>query len=138
MVDGYKLLKELEMSTVGSLKGMGISGELRGALGQDDIKSVWQIICWRMNVHRVSPEKLAGHPAYSQDLIRRGIAGELVPIMPGFLPYCVRIFGLGEGRAEVLKGATGVLTDDVCIEILKPPSAMPPRQGNFWDYPSDE
>jgi len=104
---------------------------------QDDInerKGIWQAICWRMNVHKVPPKELAHQTPYSQDLIERGIGGEAVPITLDFLRDCVKAFGLASGRAKNHEKPTDILSYGKCVELLKPSPAMPPRQGNFWDY----
>jgi hypothetical protein len=101
---------------------------------EDDInerKDIWKAIRWRMNERRITPQELARRARYSQDLIERGISGEPVPIRHALRSF-VEAFGLREGR--FYEETADSLTDDVCKKLLKPPSAMPPRQGNFWDY----
>jgi len=97
----------------------------------NEIKDIWQAIRWRMNERRITPQKLASRARYSQDLIERGISGEPVPIRHALRSF-VEAFGLRSGR--FYEETVDSLTDDKCKELLKPPSAMPPRQGNFWDY----
>ena len=105
---------------------------------QDEInhrKDVWQLICWRMNVHRINPEELSDQTPYSKDLIEKGTGGEPIPLTLDFLRACVRAFnliGITSGRGNA-GGPLDTISYDECINLLKPPSAMPPRQGNFWD-----
>ena len=104
---------------------------------QDEInhrKGVWQTIKWRMNAHRVTPKQLAYQTRYSQELIERGISGEPVPITSAFLRACVMAFGLTSGRTKYYEDTVEILSDDELKALLKPEPAMPPRQGNFWDY----
>jgi len=101
---------------------------------QDDInerKDIWQAIRWRMNERRITPQSLARRTGYSQDLIERGISGEPVPIRHVLRSF-VEAFGLRSGR--FYEETVDSLTDDTCKKLLKPTPAMPPRQGNFWDY----
>lgn len=101
---------------------------------EDDInerKDIWQAIRWRMHERRITPQELASRARYSQDLIERGISGEPVPIRHALRSF-VEAFGLRSGR--FYEETVDSLTDDVLKGLLKPPSAMPHRQGNFWDY----
>ena len=101
---------------------------------QDDInerKDIWQAIRWRMNERRITPQELARRARYSQDLIERGISGEPVPIRHALRNF-VEAFGLRSGR--FYEETVDSLPDDECKKLLKPQSAMPPRQGNFWDW----
>ena len=106
---------------------------------EDDInerKDIWQAIRWRMNVHRLTPKELARQTPYSQDLIERGIGGKPLPITLDFLRACVTAFGLigvTSGRTKPYEKKVDILSYDGYIELIKPPPAMPPRQGNFWD-----
>lgn len=104
---------------------------------QDDInerKDIWQTIRWRMNERRFTPKDLANRTQYSQDLIERGIRGEPIPITPPFLLDCVTAFGLTSGRTKYYEETADDLSYNECVELLKPPPAMPPRQSNFWEY----
>ena len=96
-------------------------------------KDVWQSIKWRMNVHHINPKVLAYRTPYSQDLIEKGINGEPVPITSDFLRACAMAFGLTSGRTKYYEETVEILSDDELEALLKPQSAMPPRQGNFWD-----
>ena len=102
---------------------------------QDDInerKDIWQSIRWRMNERRITPKALASRTRFSEALIERGINGEPVPIRHALRNF-VEAFGLNR-RARFYEDTSDILSDDECIEYLKPPSAMPPRQGNFWEW----
>ncbi len=107
---------------------------------QDDInerREIWYWIRFRMNERRITPQKLASRTGYSQERIERGISGEPVAIRHA-LPTFVRALGLlglkSASRATFYEGTEDVPSYDKCKELLKPPAAMPPRQGNFWDY----
>ena len=106
-------------------------------LNQEEInrkKDIWQIIRWRMNAHRITPEELAKRTHFSKELIERGINGEPMPITSPFLHDCVNAFGLTSARAKFFEETVDELSDEACIKLLKPEPAMPPRQGNFWEY----
>ena len=103
---------------------------------QDEInhrKVLWQTILWRMNVHKIDPQKLADLTPYPQDLIERGISGEPVPITFPFLCACVEAFGIPSGRGKYYEETIETRSYNELEELLKPPPAMPPRQGTFWD-----
>ena len=103
---------------------------------QDEINhrmNVWQTIRWRMNTHRLTPKELADRTPYSQDLIEKGIGGEPVPITSPFLWDCVIAFGITSGRGKYYEETVETRPDNELEELLKPPRAMPPRQGDFWD-----
>ena len=105
-------------------------------LDQDDIKeikNIWQMIRWRMNERRILPQELARRTGFSQQHIERGIKGEPVPIRHA-LPYFIKAFGITSARQKGPEDTVDILTYDECIKLLKPPPAMPPYQGNFWDY----
>jgi hypothetical protein len=117
--------------------------EVRMKPSQEDInrrKDVWQMILWRMGVHRFTPKKLASQTPYSQSLIEKGISGEPIPLTLPFLRACVKAFGSAMGRIDCCGRIVddGKTVDDMpydeCVDILKPPPEMPPRQGNFWEY----
>lgn len=102
---------------------------------EDDInerKEIWQGIRYRMNERRITPQELARRTRYPQALIERGIAGEPVAIRHALHEF-VEAFGLAT-RAKFFEETSEILTDDECEKALRPPPAMPPRQGNFWDY----
>ena len=96
-------------------------------------KDVWQVIKWRMNVHRITPKELAYKTPYSQDLIEKGISGESVPITSPFLQACVMAFGLTSSRTRYYEETIETLPDDELERLIKPLPAMLPHQGNFWD-----
>jgi hypothetical protein len=98
------------------------------------IKNVWQSIRWRMNERRLTPLELHYKTGYSVEHIERGTAGDLIPITSDFLRNCVVVFGLISGRTKYYEETVDILTYEECVDLLKPPPAMPPRQGNFWDY----
>jgi hypothetical protein len=109
---------------------------MRNKLSQSRInhtRDLWKAIEWQMNVHRIDPEQLADKTPYSKDLIERGIRGEHVPMTSDFKRACVRAFGSVNARATSFGRPIGNMSDEGLDEILKPESAMPPRQGNFWE-----
>ncbi len=97
------------------------------------IKNTWQGICWRMNEQRISPQALANRTGCPRDRIKRGVTGEPEPLPSDFLHACVNVFGLKSARAKFFEETDDILSDDECIELLRPPPATPPRQGNLWD-----
>ena len=97
-------------------------------------KDDWQKIRWRMNERRITPQKLGRRTPYSLDLIERGIKGEPIPITDDFIHKCVIAFNLTSSRAKYYEETVDDLSYDECIELIGPPPAMPPRQGNFWDW----
>jgi len=99
----------------------------------NDIKNIWQAIRWRLNERRLTPLKLAFQTEYSKKDIERGIRGEPVEITVDFLRDCVLAFGLTSGRTKHYEETADDLPWDECVRLIKPPPAMPPRQGNFWD-----
>ena len=111
---------------------------------QDEInqrKDGWKIIANRMNIHHVTPEELASKTPYSQNLIKKGIGGEPIPITKEFARDCViKAFKLREveidGRIKDVNYAKPVddLSYEDYMELMKPPPAMPPKQGNFWEW----
>ncbi len=100
----------------------------------NEIKSIWQAIRWRMNERRLAPMNLAYRTKYSKNEIERGIAGEPVEITVESLRDCVMAFGLTSGRTKHYEETVEDLSWDECVRLIKPQPAMPPRQGNFWDY----
>jgi len=102
---------------------------------QDEInerKNIWQEICWRMNEKRFTPQKLASLTGYPLQLIERGVTGEPVPIEHALHKF-VEAFGLTSGRMKFYEETDDLLSYEECRKLIKPPPAMPPRQGNFWD-----
>jgi hypothetical protein len=102
-----------------------------------DTRSVWEMIKWRMNERRVDPETLASKTCYSKSKIGRGLSGEPVEISLPFLHDCAIAFDLVSARAELNTRNVRIdtiLSYEYYIELIKPPSAMPPRQGNFWEW----
>jgi len=104
-------------------------------------KSDWKIITNRMNIHRITPEELASKTPYSLDLIKKGISGEPIPITREFVRDCViKAFRLLEvemdGRIKDVNYVKPVmdLSYEEYMERMKPPPAMPPKQGNFWEW----
>lgn len=100
----------------------------------NEVLNIWQAIRFRMNERRVTPMGLASRTRYSKNEIERGIAGEPVMIDLDFLRDCILAFRLTIGRAEHYEETVKSLTWDECMGSIKPPPAMPPQQGNFWDY----
>ncbi|MBI4285206.1 MAG: hypothetical protein HY670_04800 [Chloroflexi bacterium] len=98
------------------------------------IRDIWQYILDRMRERRITPERLSSLTGYPVDRIRRGIKGEPVEITDDFLRECVMAFGLTSGRTRSYEETVDTLSFDECVNMLKPPPAMPPRQGNFWDW----
>jgi len=101
----------------------------------NEIKNIWQAIRWRLNERRLTPTGLAYQTGYSKKHIERGIRGEAAPITIDFLRDCVMAFGLPlSGRTKCYEEKmVDNLSWDECVRLIKPPPAMPPRQGNFWD-----
>lgn len=97
------------------------------------LKNIWQIIRTRINERRIFPERLAMLTLYPIKLIQRGLEGEAAPITLTFLQKCVAVLNLTSGRNESYEKATATLTWDECIDLLKPSSAMPSGEGNFWE-----
>lgn len=97
------------------------------------IKNTWQGICWWMNEQGIAPQALANRTGYSRDRIERGLRGGTEPLSSDFLHACVNVFGLKSARAKFFEETDDILSDDECMELLRPPPAMPPRQGNLWD-----
>lgn len=95
----------------------------------------WQILRWRMNVHRVTPQRLAEYAEYPIWRIERGLRGQPATLTDEFLRHCVSLFGLTSGRNEGSESASDSLTRAECIDLLKPPKAMPPQQVDFWKNP---
>jgi len=100
----------------------------------NEVLNIWQAIRNRMNERRLAPMGLASRTKYSKNDIERGIAGEIVSIDLDFLRDCVLAFGLPSGKTKYYEETVEGLTWDECVRLIKPPPAMPPRQGNFWDY----
>ena len=96
-----------------------------------EMLSIWQNLLWRANHHLVTPEMLSKNTRnYSKQTIERGFKGDHVVITLDFLNDCVTAFGLASGRT---RNTNNNLSWEVCIDLLKPLAAMPPRQGNFWE-----
>jgi hypothetical protein len=107
----------------------------------NDVKSLWQIIVWRMKIHRIGPKQLAQLTSYSLAIIFKGINGEAALITDNFLRRCVVAFGLTDGRIDTNnpEDIDIHLTREECISILRPPPAMPSYNNNDWenDLPSN-
>jgi hypothetical protein len=101
----------------------------------NEAKSVWQIIIWNLNVHRITPQQLAQYTGYSINLIMRGIKGEAALVTDGFLRNCVAVFGKTSGRIDPHNplNINDQMTREECIRLLSPPPAMPTGQKNFWE-----
>ena len=102
------------------------------------IKDIWQAIRFRMNERRIIPSDLAHRTGYRREHIERGIKGEIIPVTLDFLRDCVTVFGLTSGRAKYYEDTAEILLIGECVSLLKPPPAMPPRQGNFWEGDQSE
>jgi hypothetical protein len=89
-----------------------------------------------MNERRITPQRLAKAIGFSRTDVERGLKGEPVPIRHA-LPTVIVALGLIDAREKGPENIADVLTYDKCLELLKPPPAMPPRQGNFWEYEDD-
>ena len=98
------------------------------------IHSIWQAIRWRMNERRITPEELALKTGYSKDHVERGLVGEPIPITKMFLNRAAMAFGLTSGRAKYYEDTTEILTYEELVDLIMPKPAMPPRQGDFWNY----
>ena len=66
--------------------------------------------------------------------IKKGIAGELIPIPFSFLRDAVRAFELVEARGKTYQDPLDSMEYEELMELIKPPPAMPPRQGDFWEW----
>lgn len=99
----------------------------------DKLRNIWQILCYRMNIHQKTPQRLSELTGYPVIHIKKGIKGEAAPITDVFLQKCVTAFSLASGRGGSGEQVSITLTREECINLLKPPSAMPPTQGNFWE-----
>ena len=109
---------------------------MKKMLDQDqvnEIKNIWQTICYRMNERRLSPADLATRTRYSKQHIERGISGEVIPITFDFLRDCFVAFNLKSARAKYYEDTEEILSFQEYVEHLKPKPSMLPRQGNFWD-----
>jgi hypothetical protein len=95
-------------------------------------REMWQVIRWRMNAHRIDPEKLAKLTSYSKYSIERGIEGEPEPITFPFLCGCVKAFGIPSGRGKYFGDLLENRTIPELEDMLRPPPAMPPSQNDFW------
>jgi hypothetical protein len=105
------------------------------AYDPSEILTLWQMIIWRMEVHRITPNKLAELTSYSLAMILKGVRGEAALITDPFLQKCVVAFGLVEGRINSSDNThvANQFTRQQCIEILKPQPAMPPNEKHFWE-----
>jgi len=97
------------------------------------IKNTWQGIGFRMNERGIGLQALANATGYSRDRIERGLRGGTEPLSSDFLHACVNVFGLKSARAKFFEETDDILPDDESMELLGPPPAKPPRQGNLWD-----
>ena len=99
-------------------------------------KNTWQVILYRMRERKITPAELSRRTGYTRGYIERGINGESVEISVDFLRRCVgaMIINPVSGRTSDYEKAISTFSYDDCVELLKPPPAMPPRQGNFWDW----
>ena len=98
------------------------------------IRDIWQAIRFRMNERRITPTDLALRTGYQREHIENGIRGEIIPVTLNFLRGCVAVFGLTSARAEPYENTAELLSLGECVSLLKPTPAMPPREGNFWEY----
>ena len=98
---------------------------------------IWQYVRQRMNEYRVTPEELAQRIGLSEEYVRQSVRGEPRAFRP-YLRRLVDAFGLTSGRAGPGIRTADNLSDDECIQLLKPPPGMP-HPKDFWDDPdSDE
>ncbi len=99
-------------------------------------KNTWQAILNCMRERKITPAKLSQRTGYTRGYIERGISGESVEISLDFLHRCVgaMIINPVSGRASDYEKTISTLSYNDCVKLLKPPPAMPPRQGNFWDW----
>ncbi len=110
--------------------------EAHGETDEKNFKSDWQAILWCMKAHRIDPARLAYLTKYPESNIRKGISGELIPIMLPFLHRCIRAFQLVNARntgAQLYEDPVESMSYEECMRLIKPPPAMPPPQGNFWE-----
>lgn len=101
----------------------------------NELKNIWQIIIWRMDVHKITPQRLAILTEYSLNFILKGIKGEAALITDTFLRNCVTVFGVTNSRTDLKKNmnVNHQLSREECIDLLKPPPAMPPNKKHFWE-----
>lgn len=102
-----------------------------------ELKNIWQMIRWRMNERQVGPHQLAEFAEYPIGRIQSGLKGEAAEITDTFLQHCAELFGLTSARNESSEKASATLTRQECIDLLKPPPAMPPLKANFWENDDD-
>jgi hypothetical protein len=100
----------------------------------NEIKNIWQAICARMNERRMAPKQVAYKTGYPLKYIERGIVGEPAPITLDFLQDFVTVLGLTSGRTKHYEDTAEILSWEDCVALIKPQPAMPPRQGNFWEW----
>jgi hypothetical protein len=101
----------------------------------EDNASIWKIILMNMNIHRITPRQLAQRTEYSIFFIFKGVKGETALITDEFLRKCVEVFGSANGRIDPYNpiNPSSHLTRQECIDVLRPPSAMPTGEKNFWE-----
>ncbi|MFH0941750.1 MAG: hypothetical protein V1823_01830 [Chloroflexota bacterium] len=94
----------------------------------------WPVIVDRMKTHRVTPAGLSKGTGVAEASILRGINDRDFPVTLRFLRDCVKVFNLlsqASGRSQ--EDVINHLTYDDCMALLRPPPAMPPLPGNFWE-----
>ena len=96
-------------------------------------KNIWQMIRLRMNERHITPNELAFRTRRSKDIINKGLEGYPVEITLDFLRDCVMALNLTSGRTRFYEETEEDLSWQGCVDLLMPPPAMPPKQGNFWD-----
>lgn len=99
----------------------------------NEIKNIWQGICWWMNNKGIPPAELSRLTGFPQARIEMGIRGELERPSSDFVHACVDVFGLRNARNRSFEDTADILTDEECISLLTAPLREKPRQGNFWD-----
>ena len=101
--------------------------------------SDWQKIRWWMNAHKISPIELATVTGFNQDFIERGLKGEPLSIPIGFLRNIATnwLFKACRTDKKTFSCPVDDMTYDQLMDHIGPPPAMPPRQGNFWEWDDD-
>lgn len=98
----------------------------------------WQRMAHAMNEHRILPSRLAALTGHKQETIERGIRGEYVPVHLDLLRALVKECNVVEGRTTLrYDDPIDKLSYESLMEQIGPLPAMPPRQGNFWEWPDD-
>jgi hypothetical protein len=101
-------------------------------------KDDWLAIGWCMQEQRIDPARVSYLTNFPEQNIKRGINGEPIPIPLMFLKRFIKTLGLvstrsGNIRSQSCEDPLDSMSYDECMKLIKPPPAMPPRQGYFWE-----